>query len=260
MDKDANSGADQLADRQSAWELGLHQPLTDTSRIWGRVGRSFRLANVDEFSFTNPAVAIRPQVSRDLEWGWEWGQANHKLQVRLYRNLLTDEIGYDPAVVNPSSWTGLGANVNYDPTRRQGMEFNAEWALDTSLTLGVRFNLREATFRSGTYAGKDVPLVPRESLALRAQWEPQARHRVTAVLNWVGARSPDMANQCRMPSYTTVNARYAHERGPLEFSFAVNNLFNRSYYTLAYACAGDVPTSVYPEAGRTFVMAMRVRY
>ena len=33
--------------------------------------------------------------------------------------------------------------------------------------------LRRATFRSGPYEGKDVPLVPRQTLALRATGRPR---------------------------------------------------------------------------------------
>ena len=51
--------------------------------------------------------------------------------------------------------------------------------------------LRKASFRSGPYAGRDVPLAPRRTLALRADWTPAAGHRVGGGVNWVSTQHPD---------------------------------------------------------------------
>jgi iron complex outermembrane receptor protein len=40
----------------------------------------------------------------------------------------------------------------------------------------------------------------------------------------------------------------------------VRNLADRKFYTQAFACAGGRPTSVYPEAGRAFTAAVRVKF
>lgn len=256
--KDAYDGSTSLADRQNAWEVGVSHPFSAASRLWARMGRSFRLANVDEFSFSNPTVAIRPQTSRDIEAGWVRQQGATRLEARLYRSALTDEIGYEPSAPNP--YGGSGANVNFDPTLRQGLELNGGWIVNRALTLNAHLNLRSAQFRSGTYAGKDVSLVARETLALRADWTPAAGHRVSGGLNWVGSQYADFANQCRVPSYTTVDARYAFKWDRAELSLGIQNLFDRQYYTLAYGCSGGLPTAVYPEAGRTLVAAVRMSF
>jgi iron complex outermembrane recepter protein len=254
MDKDADDGSSRLADRQNVWELGISHPLSSALRTWGRLGRSFRLANVDEFNFTNPAVAIRAQTSRDAEVGWSWKQVSYQLEARAYRNVLTDEIGYDPLSL------GTGRNVNFDPTRRQGLEVEGRWAVTRELALNANLNFRSAIFRSGGYAGNDVPLVARETLALRAHWKPAEGHRVTGGVNWVGARYADFLNQCRMPSYTTADVRYARQWDNVELSLGVNNMFDRQYYTLGFGCSGGQVKSVYPEAGRTFTAALRMSF
>ena len=258
LDKNVDDGFApvNLSDRQTAWELGVSQPLNTATTVWARVGNSFRLANVDEFSRTNPSVAIRAQTSRDAEAGARWAQGAYKLEARLYRSNLTDEIGYDPKAL------GLlgGANINFDPTRRQGLEVDGDWKLSSTLSLAARVALRRSTFREGPYTGKDVPLAPRRTLALRADWVPMARHRVSAGVNFVGSQHPDFANVCRMPAYTTADARYAVQVKNMELSFGVNNLFDRDFYTQAFGCAGGQTTSIYPEAGRTFTAALRVSF
>lgn len=258
IEKDAYDGASRLADRQNAWELGVSHPLSPDSRVWGRLGQSFRLANVDEFSFTNPSVAIRPQTSRDIEAGWNLKRDAYQVEARLYRSALTDEIGYDPQAMGTGKYDGR--NVNFDLTRRQGLEVEGRWAIDRGLSFTAHLNLRRATFRSGGYAGNDVPLVARETLALGAHWTPAQGQRVTGTINWVGTRYADFANQCRMPSYTTADVRYARQWDNVELSLSVNNVFDRQYYTLGFGCSGGQATSVYPEAGRSLVAALRVSF
>ncbi len=256
-DLDDGFSVSTLGDRLHAWELGVSQPLLPTTTAWARVGTSYRLANADEFSFTNPSLAIRPQTSKDLEAGVRWAQGAYKLEARLYRSALTDEIGYDPIAPGPF---GPGANINFDPTRRQGLEFDGGWTVNRQLSLSGRLALRQASFRSGPYAGKDVPLVARQTLALRADWTPAAGHRLTGGLNWVGAQKPDLANQCRMPSYATMDVRYAYQWDKVELSLGIGNLFDRSHYTQAYTCVSGVTNGIYPEAGRTFTAAVRVAF
>lgn len=258
MEKDASNGSSRLADRQNAWEMGVSHPLSAVSRLWARWGRSFRLANIDEFSFTNPAVAIRPQTSRDLEAAWSWQQTAYQFETRLYHNALTDEIGYDPEALGTGPFDGR--NVNFDATRRQGLEVEGRWDINPKLSLNANLNVRRASFRSGSYAGRDVPLVARQLLALRAQWTPVQGHRVTGGLNWVGARSADFANQCRMPSYTTADVRYALQWKDVELSLSINNLFDRQYYTLGFGCSGGQVAAIYPEAGRTLLASLRMTF
>jgi iron complex outermembrane receptor protein len=121
--------------------------------------------------------------------------------------------------------------------------------------------VRQSTFRSGPYAGNDVPLSPRRTLAVRGDWTPVAGQRLTGGVQWVGTQTPQFDNACRMPAYTTVDARYAVDWRNAEFSLGVSNLLDKRYYTQAFGCtpAGQV-TSIYPEAGRAVTAAVRVNF
>lgn len=251
-----------FADRARAWELGVSHPLGAGWTGYARAGRSFRLANVDEFNFTTPGRGLRPQESRDFELGARWAHADGALQARLYRSALTDEIGFDPNAIGPNSLFGFnGANINLDPTRRQGLELDWHHAVTKSLGLRVNAAWREASFRSGPYVGNDVPLVPRQTAALRADWVPLAGHRLSGGLNWVSSQHPDFANRCRIPSYATADARYAWRFHPrAELAVGVANLFDRKFYTQAFGCLGGQTTAIYPEAGRQFTASLRVDF
>lgn len=257
IEKDESSSGTRSDDRQNAWELGVSHPFGLAWTGYARIGRSYRLANVDELSFTAPGTILQPQVSRDAELGARWSYASGKVDARLYRSALTNEIGFDPN----AEGSLFGANTNFDPTRRQGLEI--DWSHAWASGFGTRVNaiIRKATFRAGRYAGSDVPLVPRKTLSLRADWTPLAGHRVNGGVNWVSSQHPDFDNACRMPSYTTADVRYAWQfHRNAELGLGVTNLFDRKYFTQAFRCSGGMTSSIYPEPGRQFTASLRVQF
>jgi iron complex outermembrane receptor protein len=256
--KENSNSVEGIDDTQHAWEIGVSQPLGHDVTAYARTGRSFRFANVDEFGFTSPGAILAPQTSRDAELGARWTHAHGQVEARLYRSRLTNEIGFDPNAPGPFGF--LGANVNFDPTRRQGLEIDARQRLASNLGLRVNANVRDAKFRSGPYAGREVPLVPRRTLAVRADWSPAAGHHLGGGVQWVSSQHPDFDNACTMPSYTTADIRYAYEWKQAELSLGVTNLFDRKYFTQAFSCVGGQTSGIYPEAGRAVTAAVRVRF
>ena len=80
-------------------------------------------------------------------------------------------------------------------------------------------------------------------------------------MNWVGSAHPDFENTCKIPSYTTADARYAWQfRRSAELALGVTNLFDRRYCTQAFDCAGGQTTAIYPEAGRQFGASLRLQF
>jgi iron complex outermembrane receptor protein len=259
--KDNSSAAGSVDERPNAWELGAVQPLGAGVSLYGRYGRSFRLPNVDEFGFTTPGLTLKTQTSRDAELGARWVHAGGRVELRLYRSALTDEIGFDPDAVGPSSAFGFdGANVNFDPTRRQGAELEVTQALSASVNLHLNAATRRARFSTGSHAGNDVPLTPRHTAAVRADWSPAPGHRIDGGINWVSSQSPDFANACKMPSYTIADLRYAVQWGIAELALAVTNLADTKYYTQAFACNNGTVNSIYPEAGRSVTASVRLHF
>ncbi len=256
IDKQDSNAAAPQDDRQRAWELGASQSLSTQWTAYGRIGNSFRLASVDEFSFTAPNAVLAPQKSRDTEIGARWNHATGKVEARLYRSNLTNEIGFDPSAAG----LVFGANVNFDPTRRQGLEIDAVQALSKTFDFRVNFGFRQSRFRGGPYIGNDVPLAPKQTVAVRGDWQPGGGHRLSGGVSWVSSQHPDLDNQCRMPSYSTADLRYAYTWRQAELSLGVANLTDRKYYTLAFLCAAGETTAIYPEAGRALTASIRVKF
>jgi iron complex outermembrane receptor protein len=244
-------------DHLHAWEVGAVQPVGGGVAVFGRYGTGFRVANVDEIGFTVADQTLRPQTSRDVELGARWSHPGGRAELRLYRNALTDEIGFDPNAPGPF---GPGANVNFDPTRRRGLEFEVTQGLTAGLELRFNAALRRATFTSGPYEGRDVPLAARRSLSIRGAWTPAPGHRLDAGVHYVGRQNPDFENRCRMPAYATADLRYAYQWNSAELTFGVDNLADARYYTLAYACVNGAVSSIYPEAGRAVTGSVRLHF
>ena len=257
VDKDNSDATTKIDQRPRAWEVGFVQPVGGGVSLFGRVGRSFRLANADEFSFSSPGK-LKTQTSRDTELGGRWSHASGRVELRLYRSALNNEIGFDPSAVN--SFGGAGANVNYDRTRRQGVELEIAQALASNANLRVNAAARRARFSAGAYDGKDVPLTPRRTLSVRADWSPVQGHRIDGGVNLVSSQHPDFINDCKMPSYTTADLSYSYHWRWAELALGVNNLADKRYYTQAFRCVNGAVSAIYPEAGRAVTASLRVHF
>jgi iron complex outermembrane receptor protein len=187
-----------------------------------KAGQSYRVANVDENSFRTSLSLLKVQTSHDLELGATLGDAARKLTARVFRHKLDNEIFYDPTAF---------ANTNLDPTRRQGVEIDAEAQLAPAWRATAHLQHVNAEFTDGPNAGREMVLVPK-NVSPRA-WpgcRATARARISA-LQWVDRQryGSDFDNSCaaRMPSYTTFDARYAVKLGPWEIAVNGLNLADR---------------------------------
>lgn len=249
---DRGSGVD-TDQRQTAWELGLTQPMTKAWSVFGRLGTSFRLANMDELNplYAVPGAVLQPQTSRDFELGSRWSYESGRVELRYYRNKLENELGFDGT---------LYQNVNFDPTLRQGLELETHHTLTKTLSLQGNLGIREAKFTDGAHNGKKVPLVAGTTVAVRANWQPLPAHSVNAGLVWVSDQNVDFSNTCKVPAFAVADARYAYQMRNVELSLGISNLFDKKYFNLAYGCNSGTATSIYPEAGRAFTAALRVKF
>ena len=80
------------------------------------------------------------------------------------------------------------------------------------------------------------------------------------LINQVASQHPDFDNACRMPSYATLDLRYAYRRQQAEFALGVANLADRKYYTQAFSCAAGAVGAIYPEAGRAITASVRLAF
>lgn len=258
VNKKRSGSLQRASDRPVAWNLGVNQALTQAVRTYARIGNSYRLPTADEYTFIVSGSPLQTQTSRDLELGLRGNWGASLLELRWYRHELQNELGYDPTANGPSG-AGSGANVNFDPTRHQGLELEFKHALNAQWALRGSAVVREAKFVSGPYAGNNVKLVSPRTVVVGARWKPAIAHSIDASLNWVDRYAVDFQNTCSVPSYTTADMRYAYATKAWEWSLGVKNLTDRKYFTYAYDCNAGVTGGIYPEAGRTLVLGLEVK-
>ena len=226
--------------REYAYELGLRHAFNEVFAAYGKVGRSYRFANVDEtyefspVTFQQEFQFLKPQTSIDKEIGVEARSMNARLNASFYHMRVTDEIHLDP-------FFGGSGNTNLPPLSRYGMELDAEWhggkaALHGSYTLAYA-KFTDGVMNGIAIEGNAVPLVSRHKLNVNASWAFTGETVLTAVFHAASRQYMDNDEINTLgkfiPGYSTTNVKLAHQLGNWKFSATVNNLFDRKYFTYA---------------------------
>ncbi len=184
-------------DELEMYQAGIQYRPQPQFALFANVERSARLANFDEFSFSDGI--LKPQTGVTESVGASWSQQRQHSVLTFWRGRFDDEIVYDPSA-------GLfGANVNLDdPTRRQGISLNSRWTLREDLWLTFNGTLQDAEFDGGDNAGNDIPLVAERSAYVALDWQATHWMRWTLAQRYVGDRpfDGDEANSFEpLPSY-----------------------------------------------------------
>jgi iron complex outermembrane receptor protein len=248
-----------VAQGLNAWELqASYMPLTGLT-VFGKAGQSYRIANADENALTRVInVALMPQKSRDVELGASYVDTSRKVTARVFRHNLSNEIFYDPTA------NGFGANVNLDPTKRRGFELDAEQRIATDWTVNAHYQYVDAKFREGVNSGKQMVLVPKNTLSARLSWTPADGQSADIGTQWVASQryGSDFDNSCagKIPGFATVDARYARKFGQWEFALAGLNLTDKRYYSQAYSCEDGFYGGIYAADGRQLKLSARYEF
>lgn len=270
-----SSNASDESQHLNAWQLGLRQELNTNFGLYAKLGRSFRLPNADELlSVQKP---LQPQTSTDKELGITWKSERSSARLAWFRYDLKNELLYNPLA--DGVWgPGTGANVNMDPTRRQGIELEGRYALTKTLSVNANATWLQAKFRSGNYYGVDlrgntVPLVPNWLANAGLTWKPDQTWLMSVSAQYVGrARlDNDQANQFgeKLDDYLLFNGKIAYAFSPnVEGALAINNIFDKQYASYgirgnnaAFEPLGSIAAyNLYPLPGRNFYASLTLRY
>ncbi|MGA7593601.1 MAG: TonB-dependent receptor [Gallionella sp.] len=243
---------------EHAYEFGLRRSLDPAWSLFGRVGRSFRIATVDEIFdqyggpvFDSKITILEPQTSRDSEAGIDYRSRNNQFRAAVFQMNLNNEIYYNAITYS---------NMNLAPTRRSGLELEGTHRYSGALTVTASWSYTVAKFRDGTYgginvAGNNIPLVPRQRFTLAPSWKISGQSTLSGNVNYVGKQyfDNDMANNFgqKMPAYTTVDMKLSHRNGHWLLAAAVNNLFDEKYFSYAVASTFTPGKyNAYPMQGR----------
>lgn len=213
------------AEREHMLNLGVQRQLTDDLSIYARLERSVRYWTVDEVFETDPQTfqrvfsSLEPQVSRGIDVGMTLSRQRLHFQSSLYFMKLRDEIHF-----NPQTFT----NVNLDPTRRYGLEASLDMNITDTLDARLNYTHTRSEFVKGPFDGRDVPVVPRNTVSGSISWAMTPAVRLVTSGRHVGAKyfDNDQTNSFKkIPAYEMVDVKLSAELGKWQLTGTVNNLF-----------------------------------
>ena len=256
VDVVAGVAPEDRAQSQNAWEAQASYRLDPRVEVYAKAGQSYRVANVDENGYRESRDILKAQTSHDLEFGTTLrhapGDDSRTLTARVFRHRLNNEIFFDPTANG-----GWGANTNLDPTERKGFEIDAEAQLMAGWRATAHVQHVLARFTDGPNAGREMVLVPKNVVTARLAWAPGNGQSADVGAQWVDSQryGSDFTNGCdaRMPSYTTLDARYAIKFGAWEVAATGLNLADRHYFSNAFGCK----SGIYPSDGRQLKLSAR---
>ena len=245
--------------QRGAYDIGLTYA-EDSWRIYGKTGTTFRFANTDELFGSDvnglPVFAgdLRPQHGTINEIGGQICGTTTSARATLYRLDLKDEIGYDGA---------LFANTNFAPTRRDGLEVEADWRATRQLTLKAGYAYINATFREGAYAGKKIPLVAQQQGNVQAIWSAGEAGTYSALVRYTGDRryGSDFDNtHGTLGAYTTLDLQASWNFKPWQISVKLLNATDQKYSPFAGYSSSKNDTYYYPADGRALFVSGRYNF
>jgi iron complex outermembrane recepter protein len=244
----------------NAWEATLQQRLSPIWVAYIRASQGFRIAGVEETPFTSGPLL--PQTSHEYELGVELRDGANRLRGTLYRINLNNEITFNPLV------PPFGDNANLPPTRREGVELEANVRVAATVDAFATFTFTNAQFREGVFggvdiAGKTVPLVPNWQASAGGTWHIDERTLLSVSFVYVDQQwfNNDVANALpvKIPDYATLDLKLTRQLSDWTLGLEVKNLLDRNYFT-----SGGVDSvgtvKVFPAPQRAWLASAEYRF
>jgi iron complex outermembrane receptor protein len=236
----------------SAYEIQYNRALSTSIKIYLRDSRNFRFANLDDNA---ASYNLLPQTSKDYEAGLSYEDKSLKSAVSLYYSRLSNEIGFDGS-----------SNVNFDHTRRQGLETTNRYLFNSRLSILGALNIGESKFANGQYSGKSIPGAPNISGSIGAQYQFNSKERLgwqTRFSSYAYASSDMNNSQTHRAGYGVSDFNYFFSEKEWQIVGSINNVLNKNYadtaiYKSTYYSLYQL--TAYPALGRNFSITGRYNF
>ncbi len=229
-------------------ELGLSYQFSAGTRVFSKVGSTFRNANLDELTtFAGFASKpVRPEQGRSIDAGIEFKDTAYTLRLTAYHLRMKDEITYNSVTFE---------NENMAKTRHEGIDLSGHYNLNTQWQFTGGLNLQKAKFSDGVDNGKKIPLVPAVKVTAGIRFKPTAALNLSLLTNHIGERisGGDTSNTLFpvLAAYTTADFVVSWHQAQWTTRARVINLTDKKYAASAYY------GSYYPADGRAFFADLR---
>ena len=248
----------------NAFEFGVSKRLNETYTLFSKLGQSYRVPNADDNEpFSRPFADsfIDPQRAKEIEVGLNRVAPGNKQTARLFFAKLKDEIIAAP--FDFGGFVGI-ANINLDKSERLGVELEHTADLTQDLEFRAAYTYLDASIQSGPLDGVRVPLVPSHRAQFGLNYDLSESTRVDFLLSAqsdqrIGGDLSTPQGVGHVPGYAVADLAVHRTFGKAKVSLAINNLFDRSYYSQAYFnfFGNPAPVGVYPDPERNMKLTAR---
>lgn len=252
------------------WNAGAVYALTDAIQLYASFSQGAELTQLGRAArgATNPAlVSVEPATSDQYEAGVRGnaGPVTFGLAGYYSRSASSSQIQPDPSCAGETFCPLIPLRV---PQRFHGFETNASWKASNTLTLSGVFTLQrgkvfnEDLNRFVAY-GTDVAVPLR--VTGRAEWRPVEPLSVNLQMTHYGASSFFSPGEQAIgfvdtDAVTLASGSIGYRLGPVELYVAADNLFNKSYVSVANQVQGQGGFSYMEAAGRRVTLGVSSRF
>jgi len=253
----------------NAQEISLQKKWTEQNKTYLRLTQSYRFANTDEFWGFGPSGrvfsgALKPQVSKGYEIGYDARNASTQLNVVYGQSVTKDEIRFDPSVFQ-------NANISDDISREQ-LTISARQTIRASTILFGKAMYQKAQYSSGQFSGQTPGLIPDFVLSLGLTKQFDARTWSGLYVTHVSRQNYDAspaltAKLNQMPSFNAMDAFVSRSFGKIESKFTIKNVLggvnasSGGYGSVTVPKAATTPSYYYyPSDPRSFHLSVNYKY
>lgn len=213
--------------------------LDEAATLFANYGTSFGPVQNIQLNSQTADNPLKPELAKTAEIGGRWKDRQLSAEVTLFQIRFDNQILQVPGS-NPAVFGNIGQ------THHKGIETSIAYAFDrTSFLAGldvyVNYTYTEATQKSGTTAGNDVPFYSRNTDSVGARYAIGA-FAVGVNTTHQSSQYSDLANTVtesanaavgRIPGYRVWNlaASWKPPVDGLELQAGINNLDDERYYT-----------------------------
>ncbi|MFK8052341.1 MAG: TonB-dependent receptor plug domain-containing protein [Woeseiaceae bacterium] len=215
LEADTNSPiAPALNNTDVSGELGWLMTLSDALSLTANIGRSFRAPNIFDLGasgarpgnrFNLPNSDLQPETAIQYDIGFRYQQERLQLNATLFRLNYRDRIASVPTGEQTTDGRDLVQNANVARAELTGIEVDAQYAFNESLTLNVVINaIHGVEFNPEREAADRIPPLNGQA---NLEWSTASQTRLSAGIQFA-------ARQDRLSSRDLRDARINPEGTP----------------------------------------------
>lgn len=252
------SELDDAAFSTDAATVGLTYAYAPESKLFAAFDRAYRTVRLDELGGAFFGDILPPQISKHYQAGirhrfGDWLTA----AVTVFQIDTRDEIFFDP-FVTPGPWGWGGENVNYEKTRRRGIELQLESQPHERLRLFANYTWMDPELKGDKYDGNQIPGTARHSGSLGATVFATDRLTFDARARWTDDRVmisdwENVIDHDWKDDYVVVDVMVKYDLAPISVYAGVNNLFDEKYSEYAVYDTFMAQRTIYPSPARNVI-------